>query len=120
MTVKARQIFGEVLDYTTGAMDSSATEGDRDSRVGKKDKREKKKKETKRNNPKGDSPKNNKSPKSTSLVRQRCTHCSSNRHESDKCSFVDHPDFSKSGAWSRMGSSRIFGGIGLLWNFFML
>ena len=37
MTAKARRIFGEVLDYTTGATDSSTTEGDRDPRVGKKD-----------------------------------------------------------------------------------
>ena len=62
MTAKARRIFGEVLDYTTGATDSSTTEGDRDPRVGKKDKRDKKKKETKRDKTKGDSPKNQKSP----------------------------------------------------------
>ncbi len=37
MTVKARRIFGEALDYTTGDTDSFSTEGDRDSRVGKKD-----------------------------------------------------------------------------------
>jgi len=100
MTAKARRIFGEVLDYTTGATDSSTTEGDRDLRVSKKDKRDKKKKETKRDKTKGDSPKNQKSSKSPSSVRKRCTHCNSNRHESDKCSFVDHPDFIKSGAWS--------------------
>jgi hypothetical protein len=100
MTAKARRIFGEVLDYTTGATDSSTTEGDRDLRVGKKDKRDKKKKETKRDKTKGDSPKNQKSSKSPSSVRKRCTNCNSNRHESDKCSFVDHPDFIKSGAWS--------------------